>query len=165
MSITYLSGAFPDLTEDEIVRAVTISQGDVSSAQGILQALVKGKQQQTYSISIAAQQAQERKEKELAKQRKNKSAIYANRGGAAPAPVAQTPTRPKRNNNDSDSDEDNFKGDDFDSDASDAEDRTNDSELEAICTLEALEYFNTADAEGLVMMIGLYTFPSPVNLN
>lgn len=149
---TSLMNAFPSATEEEVERSLQLSRGDFNAASGIIHALVQGRER-SHSISIAAQQEQQRKEKELAKQRKNKSAIYANRAGAAPTQATPLPT--KRNNDDSDSDEDDFKGDGFDSDASDAEDRTKDSELEAICTIEALEYFNTADAEGLVMMIGM----------
>lgn len=107
-------------------------------------------QQRAVSISIAEAQEKERREKELAKQRKNKSAIYAHRntvpGIEAPAP------RSKRAHDDSDSEGDDFRGDGFDSDASDG-DNVHDAELEAACAAEALEYFNTADAEGLVMMI------------
>jgi preprotein translocase subunit SecD len=150
LSITSFASAFPQATEDEIQRAIVISQGDWERAVGVLQALVQSKEH-SHSISIAAQQEQQRKEKEMARQRKNKSAIYANRT-AGPAQAAPPPV--KRNNDDSDSDEDDFKGDGFDSDASDAEDRAKDSELEIICTAEAIEYFNTADAESLVMMIG-----------
>jgi hypothetical protein len=151
LSMTSFANAFPQATEDEIQRAITISQGDWGRVVGILQALVQNKEQ-SHSISIAAQQEQQRKEKEMARQRKNKSAIYANRT-AAPAQAAPPPV--KRNNDDSDSDGDDFKGDGFDSDASDADDRAKDSELEIICTAEAIEYFNTADAESLVMMIGM----------
>jgi len=151
LSVTSFMAAFPQASEDEIKRAIFVSQGDYTSAAGILQAIVHSKEQQSHSISIAAQQEQQRKEKEMARQRKNKSAIYAHRN-APPAQVAPPPV--KRNNDDSDSDGDDFRGDGFDSDASDAEDRTKDRELEIICTTEAIEYFNTADTESLVMMIG-----------
>lgn len=149
MAYTALANAFPNMSEEEIQKAVYMAGGEFGHASAILKEMEKNR---TFSISIAAQQEQERKAKELAKQRKNKSAIYANRNAAVPGQV--TPVRPKKKDDDSDTDEDDFKGDGFDSDASD-EDRTNDSELEALCTIEALEYFNTADAEGLVMMIGM----------
>jgi hypothetical protein len=136
-----------------VKRAWQISGEDYYGASQILQSIVQNKEQveRSYTVSIAAQKAQEQKEKELAKQRKNKSAIYASRNG--PASQAAS-AQPKRNADDSDSDGDNFKADGFDSDASDADDGANDSELEQICMLEALEYFNTAQAEELVMMIG-----------
>ncbi|KAG8799894.1 hypothetical protein FRC17_007009, partial [Serendipita sp. 399] len=91
---------------------------------------------------------QERREKELAKQRKNKSAIYAHRN-AAPNTVE---ARPKRSQDDSDSGEDEFR-DGIDTDGSDSSNRVNDAELETVCTQEALVYFNSADADSLVMMI------------
>lgn len=151
LAVATLTTTFSNLSEEEIRRAFSMAQGDYQAAYKILLEL-DSRRDRTYSISIAAQQEAERQAKELAKQRKNKSAIYANRN----APQAQAiPVRPKKKEDDSDTDGDDFKGDGFDSDGSNDEERTNDSELEALCTIEALEYFNTADAEGLVMMIGL----------
>jgi len=157
LAVATLTAAFSNLSEEEIRRAFTMAQGNYQAAYEILVEL-DNRRDRNYSISIAAQQEAERQAKELAKQRKNKSAIYANRN----VPQLQAiPVRPKKKDDDSDTDEDDFKGDGFDSDASNEEDRTNDSELEALCTIEALEYFNTADAEGLVMMIGMWIYTSP----
>jgi hypothetical protein len=157
LAVATLTATFSNLSEEEIRRAFVMAQGDYQAAYKILLEL-DSRRDRTYSISIAAQQEAERQAKELAKQRKNKSAIYANRN----VPQAQAaPVRPKKKDDDSDTDEDDFKGDGFDSEASNDEDRTNDSELEALCTIEALEYFNTADAEGLVMMIGTCVYILP----
>lgn len=151
MPLAALAATFPNMLEADLHDALAASGGIYNTAVNHLR-----RREQFLERSVAQLREQEQREKELAKNRKNKSAIYNNRNAVPPLAnfepmVHQAP--PRRNPNLSDSDEDDFRGGD-DSEASDGEDRTNDSELEAVCAAEALEYFNTADAEGLVMMIG-----------
>ncbi|KAG8862700.1 hypothetical protein FRC20_011067 [Serendipita sp. 405] len=145
MPMLTLSSMYPDVPQ-HVLKEISSQVDNLTMAQALVDDWKR--QAYSYSVSVTQKLEQEKREKELAKQRKHKSAIYAHRN-AVPNPVV---SRPKRTHDDSDSGEDEFR-DGIDSDGSESSKHVNDTELEALCTEEALIYFNTADADSLVMMI------------